>query len=93
VGIRIALGATRTRIVIQMLRQATMPVFAGIFVGMLGALGLTRLTSGYLYEVRPTDPAAFALAGKILTVTALVAACLPLTRATAVEPVTALRHR
>jgi len=93
VGIRIALGATRTRIVIQMLRQAMTPVFAGVFVGMLGALGLTRLISGYLYEVSPTDPIAFALAALILTVTALVAACLPLTRATAVEPVTALRHQ
>jgi putative ABC transport system permease protein len=93
VGIRIALGATRTVVVIQMLREAMRPVLAGITVGTLAALGLTRLISAYLYETSPTDPAMFALAVLILTLTALIAAWVPLTRATAIEPVAALRHQ
>lgn len=92
VGIRIALGGTRTGIRRMMLAQAMTPVLIGVLVGIIGASALTGLISSYLYEVGPADPAVFAAASLALLLTATVAAWLPLRRSTAAEPMVALHH-
>jgi putative ABC transport system permease protein len=91
IGVRMALGASSTRVRGMVLREGMMVVVIGLGLGVAAALGLTRLITTMLYEVSPTDPLTYlAVAGVLLTVAAT--ACLvPATRATRVEPVAALR--
>jgi putative ABC transport system permease protein len=60
-------------------------------IGAAGALALTRVLSGLLYDVRPTDAATFAGAAAVLALLALAAGLVPAWRATRVDPLTALR--
>src|SRR5579859_456501 len=90
-GIRIALGATRTHIAGLILRQALQLVAVGLLVGVASALGLSRLLSSSLYEVHPWDLATFALV-PILFLAATLAACLiPARRAAKADPMAVLR--
>jgi predicted permease len=90
-GIRIALGAPRHSVLLMMLRKGLGLGAAGIGLGCVGALGLTRLIAAQLFGVSPIDPATFAgVAAFVMLVT--VAACyLPAIRATRVDPMDALR--
>jgi len=63
----------------------------GLAAGMAAALALTRLITGLLYQVEPTDPATFVAVGVLLLVVAVLAGYLPARRAAAVDPVVALR--
>ena len=90
-GIRIALGATRTHIAGLILRQAFQLVAVGLLVGLASALALSRLLSSSLYEVHPWDPATFALV-PVLFLAATLAACLiPARRAAKADPMAVLR--
>jgi len=90
-GIRIALGATRTHIAGLILRQAFQLVAVGLLVGVASALALSRLLSSSLYEVHPWDPATFALV-PVLFLAATLAACLiPARRAAKADPMAVLR--
>jgi putative ABC transport system permease protein len=91
IGIRIALGARPRAVVRLILAQALALALAGVALGGLGAIFLSRLLSGFLFEVRATDPVTYAGIALLLTVTAVVAAWRPARRAAAVDPMVALR--
>jgi putative ABC transport system permease protein len=91
IGIRIALGAERRQIVRMVLGQGTTMAILGIGIGLVVALGLTRLISAMLFQVSATDPPTFSIVPALLLIVALAAAYLPARRAMRVEPMTALR--
>jgi putative ABC transport system permease protein len=90
-GIRAALGASKQEIVALVLRQGMRLAAVGLGAGLIAALLLTRLMAGLLYGVRPADPLTLAAVTLLLAGIALVACYIPALRATAVDPVDALR--
>jgi len=92
IGIRLALGAERSRITRMVLRQGLELALAGAALGLIGALMATRLMSGLLYGVSSHDPLTF-ISVTILLAAVAVAACLvPAWKATRVDPIVALRN-
>ena len=91
IGIRMALGATRSSVLWLVLREGLTLTLAGIGVGLLLAWGVARALSGLLYEVSALDPLVFAVAPVVLAASAMVASYVPALRATRVVPLTALR--
>jgi putative ABC transport system permease protein len=91
IGIRMALGAAPESVLQMLLGQGLVSVGIGLLVGFVGALGLSRLVSGLLFGVAPTDPMCFAGSAVVLVVVALVASFLPARRATGIDPLLALR--
>jgi len=101
VGIHMALGATRSDVLALMLRQGMRPVAFGMMVGVVGALGVSGLLRAILifpgsvdvlYGAKWFDPVTFIGLAGLLAAIALLACYLPARRATAVEPMIALRH-
>lgn len=92
IGIRMALGAEHDQIVGMVVRQGMSIALAGIAVGMLAALALTRLMASMLYDVKSNDPATFFTVALVLALTALAACFLPALRAAHVDPMVALRY-
>jgi putative ABC transport system permease protein len=92
IGIRMAVGAERTDIVWMVMRRSLVLTGGGVFLGALGALGVTRVLMKFLFEVTPTDPVTFGAVTGILIAVALIAAWIPARRAAAVYPLEALRH-
>src|SRR5205823_2273128 len=92
VGIRMALGADRRRIVGAVVRETMTLVGAGIVVGMGAAWAATRLIAGTLFGLSAMDPATLAFAIAVMTVVALAAAYVPARRAAAVDPIVSLRQ-
>jgi predicted permease len=90
-GIRAALGASRREIVGLVLGQGMKVAGIGMAAGLIAALALTRFMVGLLYGVRPADPATLAGVTLLLGAIALLACYIPARRATAVDPVVALR--
>jgi predicted permease len=91
IGTRIALGAQRETVLRMVLRQGLVLAALGVIVGVVLALGLTRLMSSLLYEVSPLDPITFAVVVALLLAVALLASWVPARRAARVEPMEALR--
>jgi putative ABC transport system permease protein len=91
VGVRMALGATRGNIARLILGQTAVLTLIGIVVGLTGAMAMGNIVASQLYEVSPRDPLTFAVTSVTLAIVALVAAWVPMRRATGVQPVTALR--
>lgn len=91
IGIRMALGATSRRIVGQIVARGLKIVAAGIVVGIVLSLALTRMMSGLLFHVAPFDPITFAAVAALLTVVALLACYLPARNAARVDPMACLR--
>jgi predicted permease len=91
IGVRMALGARRPAIVRMILLEAMRPLAAGLALGLLLGLGLTRLLRGFLHGLSPLDPITFAAVPAVLAVVALCAAWLPARRATRIEAIRALR--
>lgn len=91
IGIRIALGAEPRNVVTLVMRRAFALTLAGILIGTVVALMATRVLESLLYEVKPGDPATFAIFAAALGVVALLASYLPARRAARVDPMVALR--
>ena len=91
-GLRMALGAKQRDVLALVLRQGMTLVLAGVAIGVICALALTRVIANQLYSVRPTDPVTFAAVAILLAIIALVATLLPAWRATRVDPTVALRE-
>ena len=91
IGVRMALGAERHRILLMVMRQGLELTVAGSILGLIGAAALTRVMASLLFGVSATDVATFAAVPVILIATAMVACCIPAMRATRVDPVVALR--
>jgi len=91
IGIRMALGADRAKVVQLVLGGAFKRVAIGLILGIPLAIGAGRLISAQLYGVSIWDPFALALAASALAISAFFAAIIPATRAASISPVTALR--
>ena len=91
IGIRVALGAQHADVLRMIVGQAAWLAAGGIALGAAGAFLLTRLMSGLLFQVQPTDPLTFAAVALVLGGVAVVASYVPGRRATRVDPVVALR--
>ena len=90
IGIRIALGSTTRGVFALVLNEGLLLILFGFVLGAAGALTLARNLQSQLFEVRPTDPAVFALAIVILGLVALTACLVPARRAARIDPVIAL---
>ncbi|HEY6231829.1 MAG TPA: ABC transporter permease, partial [Pyrinomonadaceae bacterium] len=88
IGIRLALGASRTSILSWLLRQGMRLTLIGVAVGLVGALVLTRLLRGLLFGVAPTDVVTYGGLTLLLAAVALLACYIPARRATKVDPLT-----
>jgi predicted permease len=91
IGIRMALGAERSRVLWLVLKEVAMLSGIGIVLGVAGALWLTRQVQSQLFGIAPNDPATMGAAMAALAAVALLAGYLPARRATAIDPMLALR--
>ncbi|HEV2690602.1 MAG TPA: FtsX-like permease family protein, partial [Bryobacteraceae bacterium] len=92
IGIRMALGATRSDVLLMVVGHGMPLILAGIAVGLAVSFALTRLLSTMLYGVTPTDALTFTAVPALLVGIALLACWLPAIRAGRVDPIQALRH-
>lgn len=91
IGLRVALGAGRAQVVAPMLRQVAILSMVGIGIGLFGAWEINPIVSNLLLNVSATDPVSFAAVSVLLALLALVATWIPAWRASAVNPLVALR--
>ncbi|HET6176797.1 MAG TPA: ABC transporter permease [Candidatus Sulfotelmatobacter sp.] len=92
IGIRIALGARSSDVVRLVVGQGALLAFSGVGAGVIVALGVTRLMSGLLYGIRPSDPITFVAVALVLSGVAVIACYIPARRAAKVDPIIALRY-
>jgi predicted permease len=92
IGIRMALGAKQSDVLRQILGESMKMTAIGILIGLLAAMGLTRLMANLLFGVSSTDPVTFLGVGTILAIVALAACYVPARRAMRVDPIVALRY-
>jgi predicted permease len=91
-GIRMALGAAPSGILGMVLREGMALTTAGIAIGIVASLGLTRYLSSLLYAVKPADPSVFAAVSIVLALAAAAGCYFPARRATRVDPAMVLRE-
>jgi putative ABC transport system permease protein len=92
IGVRMALGASGKNILSMVFAQGMRQVSIGLGVGLLAALGVTRVLNSLLAHVSPTDPTTFVLISVVLGTAAMFGCLIPARRAMSVDPVTALRN-
>ena len=92
IGLRMALGAGRNQVLQLMMGRGLSTIVAGLGIGLLAAILLTRFIAGMLFAVRPADPVALGGAAMLLMAVALLAVLIPALRATRVDPMVALRY-
>jgi predicted permease len=92
IGVRVALGAKGSNVFGMVLREAAWLAAIGILIGVVGALGVTRVIANLLIGVSATDPFSFLSVAAFLTVVAMLASYIPARRAMRVDPLTALRN-
>lgn len=92
IGIRMALGARRMDVLNLVMLDGAKMAFAGVVIGVIGAVALTRVMAFLLYQVSPTDVWSFASVSGMVLMFILLACYVPSLRATRVDPNVALRH-
>jgi putative ABC transport system permease protein len=92
IGIRMALGATRQRVLRLVVRQGIVLAVAGLMIGLAGSFALSKLIETLLFNVKPTDVATFIVSGLVLLAATFLASYIPARRATKVDPIVALRY-
>ena len=92
IGVRIALGAERRRLLWMILREGALLAALGAVAGIAAALAVTRYVRDMLFGVEPADPLTMAVAVALIFVVALLAGWVPARRAAHLEPMVALRH-
>jgi ABC-type antimicrobial peptide transport system permease subunit len=91
IGVRMALGATRSNVIGMVVLNAAALVGAGALLGSIGAWYLSAAAKAFLFRLQPTDPRAFAAALALLMTAALIASVIPARRAANIDPMIALR--
>jgi predicted permease len=91
IGVRMALGAARRDVNRLVLQEGVPLILVGLALGLVAALGLTRLMAALLFGVSPIDPVTFASVSVTLAAIALLASYLPARRASGLDPIDALR--
>jgi ABC-type antimicrobial peptide transport system permease subunit len=91
IGIRMALGADRAKVVRLVLRGAFQRVLVGLVLGLPLAIGAGRLIAAELYGVSSSDPLALTVAAGALAIASFFAAIIPANRAASISPMSALR--
>jgi putative ABC transport system permease protein len=91
IGLRIALGASRTDVLGIVLSQGMQPVLAGLLLGALGAWWLSRYLEALLFGIKPFDVFTYLTVAALLLATALLACIVPSCRAMRIDPAVALR--
>jgi putative ABC transport system permease protein len=91
IGIRVALGANRGAVMRMIVGQGAALVAVALVIGTGGALALSRLLKGLVYDVTTTDPLTFVAMVALLAIAGIAACCLPALRASAIDPLTAMR--
>ena len=91
IGVRMALGATRSNVVGMVLRNAGLLVVLGLVIGAVGAWSVSAAAKSFLFRLDPSDPRAFVAAVASLSLAALVASAIPALRAASIDPMVALR--
>jgi len=92
IGVRLALGAQRIEVLALVFRQGGAMIAIGLAIGAVGALWLTRFMQGLVFGIGARDPLTLAVACLTLAAVGLIASLGPARRATAVDPVIALRN-
>ncbi len=92
IGIRMALGAERTRVVRWIIREGLVMVLIGVALGLVGALAFGRFLGSMLYGVSPTDPVSIGGMVAALVLAGLAASAIPAIRASRVDPLASLRQ-
>jgi predicted permease len=91
IGIRMSLGATRWRVLGDVMREGMVLALAGFAVGVAGALAAGRVMESLLHEVKPRDPGIFVMTAALLAAVTLLACFVPARRASKLDPTLALR--
>ena len=91
IGVRRALGAQASEVVVMLVRESMRPVAAGLVLGLLGAFALSRVLAAMLFQVSSTDVVTYAAACGVLAVAAILASVIPARRALRVDPISAVR--
>jgi predicted permease len=92
IGIRMALGAERQRVLSLVVREGAMLAGAGVLIGLGAALAFSRVLRSMLFEITTTDPWTYGLMALVLAGAAFLASWIPARRAAGVDPVQALRN-
>jgi putative ABC transport system permease protein len=92
IGVRVALGASPGSVLQLILSQGMRLAIAGVVIGVIGAVILTRSMDAVLFGIEPSDPWTFAQVSAVLLTAAAVASWLPARRAVAIDPLAALRN-